>query len=115
MYSAEIKNQANIAAAHSTPTAFAVARLRNRNRPSGINGERARDSINRNAASSAADSVSSPIDWIEVQPAWLPLTTAYTASISDSVTVKAPATSRRTPLAARVPRSEERRVGNDGG
>ena len=40
-----MKNQANIAAAHSTPTTLAVATLRSRNRPSGISGARTRASM----------------------------------------------------------------------
>ena len=38
----------------------------------------------------------------DVQPSWLPLTTAYTASMSEAVTVSAPAMSSR-PVAARPP------------
>ncbi|CFD96976.1 Uncharacterised protein [Bordetella pertussis] len=71
-----MKNQANMAAAHSTPTMLAVATLRSANSDSGINGAGTRASMRRNSASSATASASSPSDWGEVQPASLPLTTA---------------------------------------
>ena len=49
--------------------------------------------MTRNTASSTTAAPSSPSVCADVQPASLPLTIAYTASISDSVTVTAPATS----------------------
>ncbi|CUJ06424.1 Uncharacterised protein [Achromobacter aegrifaciens] len=100
MYSADTKNHANMAAAHSTPTTLAVATLRRRNSPSGISGDSTRASIVRNSAISAAAAPNRVNDCVEVQPASLPLTTAYTASISEAVTLSAPATSSRAPAAA---------------
>ncbi|CAB3697368.1 hypothetical protein LMG26696_05219 [Achromobacter pulmonis] len=100
MYKADTKNHANMAAAHSTPTTLAVATLRRRNSASGINGSATRASIRRNSAISSAAAPSRPSDCAEVQPASLPLTTAYTASISDAVTVSAPATSSLPPPSA---------------
>ena len=47
-----MKNQANIAAAQSTPTTLAVARLHSLNSASGISGCSTRDSIAREMASS---------------------------------------------------------------
>ena len=71
-----MKNQANMAAAHSTPTTFAVATLRSRNRPSGMSGARTRASMPRKSARSAAATASRPIVWTDVQPASLPFTIA---------------------------------------
>ena len=93
MYSAEMKNHANIEAAHSMPTTLAVATLRSRNSASGINGCGTRASMTMNAASSTTAAPSSPSVCADVQPASLPSTIAYTASISDTVIVTAPATS----------------------
>ena len=76
MYSAERKNQANIDAAQSTPTAFAVETLRRRNMASGISGWATRASIARKIASSAVAAPSRPSVCTEAQPALLPLITA---------------------------------------
>src|SRR5947208_984661 len=46
-----MKNHANMAAAQSTPTPFAVETLRSRNRPSGMSGELMRDSMKTNVGS----------------------------------------------------------------
>src|SRR6266704_2692105 len=54
MVSAEMKNQANMAADQRTPTTLAVARLRRRKRLSGIRGWRTRASMARKTANSAA-------------------------------------------------------------
>ncbi len=91
-----MKNHANIAAAQSTATPFAVDRFRCRNNPSGIKGELTLDSIPRKSPNSPAAAARRPSVSPEPQPFWLPLTIAYTASISAAVTVTAPATSRRT-------------------
>ena len=53
-----------------------------------------------NVANRSAAPASSPTVWAESQPAWLPLTIAYTASMSAEVTITAPATSRRWPRGA---------------
>ena len=55
-----MKNQANMPAAHNTPTTLAVATLRSRNRRSGISGALTRASITRNAASSTTAAPSRP-------------------------------------------------------
>ncbi|MNT07314.1 hypothetical protein D3C72_1420140 [compost metagenome] len=99
MYSAEMKNHANMAAAHSTPTTLATDTLRSLNRPSGISGCCTRASMAMKTASSTTAAPSRPIVCVEPQPASLPLTTPYTASISDEVTVMAPATSSFSPCA----------------
>ncbi len=103
MYSADKKNHANMDAAQSTPTTLEMARLRRRSRASGTRGAATRDSMAANTASSTADAPSRPSDCAEVQPASLPLTMAYTASISAAVTVTAPAQSSRCPLAWPLP------------
>jgi len=79
---------------------LAVATLRKRNNPSGISGDSTRASMVRNNTIRAAAAPSSVSDCAEVQPASLPLTTAYTASMSEAVTLSAPATSSRVPAAA---------------
>ena len=56
-------------------------------------------SIQRKTARSATAAPSRPSVWPESQPAWLPFTIAYTASISAPVTVTAPPTSSRPPAA----------------
>ncbi len=84
-----------MAAAHSTPTTFAVTTLRRRNSPSGSSGESARVSIRRNTPSSAAVTMSRPIVRTEPQPTRLPSMIAYTAITSAAVTVTEPATSSR--------------------
>ena len=71
-----MKNHANMAAAHSTPTTLAVATLRRRKRPSGTSGERTRASMPRNKASSTTAAASRPVVCVEVQPASLPFTIA---------------------------------------
>ena len=58
MCSAEMKNQANIDAAQSAPTTFATARLRTRQKRSGMSGAATRDSMKRKAASSSAATAS---------------------------------------------------------
>ena len=93
MYSAEMKNQANIAAAHNTPTTLAVATLRSLNSVSGINGCLTLASMAMNSASSSAAAPSNDSVRSDVKPASLPPTIAYTASISEAVIVTAPATS----------------------
>src|SRR5215831_2803679 len=93
MYSAEMKNHANIAAAHSTPTTLAVDRLRSLNSVSGISGCATRASMAMNNATPAHAAPSSVSVRAEVQPASLPPTIAYTASISETVIVTAPDTS----------------------
>ena len=60
-----------------------------------MSGAATRDSIHRKTASSATAPASSPSVSADVQPFWLPLTIAYTASISAAVTVIAPPTSSR--------------------
>ncbi len=90
-----MKNHANIAAAHSTPTMLAVVTLRRRKRRSGINGCAIRASMARKSAKSATAAESRISVWPDRQPASLPLTMAYTASRSDEVTVTAPHTSSR--------------------
>ena len=95
MYSAEMKNHANMAAAHNTPMMLDTDRLRWRSRPSGTSGAATWDSIQTKATSSAADRPSSPSDWVVSQPTSLPPTMAYTASISAAVMVTAPAMSSR--------------------
>src|SRR5258706_5829782 len=103
MYSAEMKNHANSAAAHSTPTTLAVATLRSANMRSGKIGCDTRDSMVRNAINSARAIASCASVCADVQPAWLPFTMAYTASISDAVTVRAPATSSLARAAGGMP------------
>ncbi len=71
-----MKNQANMAAAHRTPTTLAIATLRKRNSPSGISGVRTRVSMARKSAMSVAAAASSPIVCADVQPAVLPFTIA---------------------------------------
>ena len=71
-----MKNHANIAAAHSVPTTFAVATLRSLTMRSGISGSRTRDSIRTKSASSAAAATSSPTVCADVQPFELPFTIA---------------------------------------
>src|SRR5258706_16379554 len=95
-----MKNHANIAADHSTATTLAVDTLRSRKRPSGIKGDGTRASMTRNSANNAAAAPSSTRVWVELHPATLPSTMAYTASINEDVTVAAPARSSRTPSAA---------------
>lgn len=70
-----MKNQANIAAAHSTPTTFETETLRSRNRPSGISGCFTLASMAMKIASSATAVPSRPSVCAERQPASLPLTT----------------------------------------
>jgi hypothetical protein len=94
-YSALITNQANMPAAHSTPTTLAPETLRRRNRRSGISGSDTRASMSRNTISNATAPPSCDSVFTDVQPAALPPTTAYTASIMPSVTVTAPGMSRR--------------------
>ena len=96
-----MKNQANIAAAHSTPTTLAVATLRSRKSPSGTSGDATRVSSTTNAPSRIAETPSRPSVRAEAQPASFPFTIAYTASISAVVTTTAPATSSRPPAAER--------------
>ncbi len=71
-----MKNHANIAAAQSTPTTFAVATLRSVKMRSGISGAETRDSISRNAASSATAAPRSPSVCADVHPFWFPFTIA---------------------------------------
>ena len=71
-----MKNHANIAAAHSTPTTLAVATLRRRNSPSGMSGAATRASMARNSAISTAAAASSPSVVAHVHPASLPFTIA---------------------------------------
>ena len=99
-----------MAAAHNTPTAFATATFRSRKRPSGISGASTRASIAMNTAKSTAPAARNPSVWAESQPSWLPLTIAYTASISAAVTVTAPATSRRPETASPRPEGTSFRV-----
>src|SRR5262245_45042593 len=84
-----------MAAAHSTPTTFAVDTLRSRNRPSGTSGASTRASMITKMARSTAAAVSRPSVRPEVHPHALPFTIAYTAVTNDAVTVTAPATSSR--------------------
>ena len=72
---------------------FAVATFRSLNRPSGTSGESTRDSITRKTPRRTAAAARRPSVCVDVQPASLPLTIAYTASMSAAVTVTAPATS----------------------
>src|SRR5579862_4101092 len=67
---------------------------------SGMRGATTRDSITMKAASTSSAPPSIASVCPEVQPAWLPLTIAYTASISAAVIVTAPARSSRVPAAA---------------
>ena len=55
--------------------------------------------MTKNTASSTAATASSPSVSTDVHPFWLPLTIAYTAIISEAVTVTAPPMSRRRPPA----------------
>ena len=71
-----MKNQANMAAAHSAPTTLAVERLRRRKSRSGMSGLRTRDSIRRKTAASTAAAASKPSVRAERHPASLPLTMA---------------------------------------
>ena len=72
MYSADRKNHANIAAAHSTAITFASATLRDANSESGISGC-ARLAIAMNSASAAAAPISATV-CVDSQPASLPPT-----------------------------------------
>jgi hypothetical protein len=74
---------------------FAMVMFRSLKILSGISGAATRASIARNIASSTAAARSKPSVCRDVQPASLPLTMAYTASISDVVTVTAPQISSR--------------------
>ena len=76
MYSAERKNQANIAAAHSVPTTFDAQMLRSFRTASGISGSRTRLSMSTNATTSTAAAASRPSVVPDVHPFWLPLTIA---------------------------------------
>ena len=100
-----MKNHANMAAAQSTPTTLAVARLRRRKRASGIRGALTRDSMTRNRTSNATPAPRNPSVRPDDQPTALPLTIAYTTSMSDAVTVTAPATSSRPVAFMRAPGS----------
>ena len=53
----------------SSPATFAPRRVRSRKMLNGMSGLGVRDSITMNATSSAAASASSPIVWVEPQPA----------------------------------------------
>ena len=84
-----------MAAAHSTPITLDSARLRRRNRSSGTSGAETRDSMIRNSSNKPTDAPSNTRVCKEVQPAPLPSTMAYTASIKDRVMVVAPPRSNR--------------------
>jgi hypothetical protein len=71
-----MKNQANIAAAHRTPTTLDTATLRSLKSRSGISGEPTRDSITRNTARSTPAAASRPTVWADVQPFSFPFTIA---------------------------------------
>src|SRR5258708_38413198 len=97
-----MKPHANVAAAHSTAAILAIKSARERNNPRGTNGARTRDSITRNSAINTTATDSIPTDCLDVQPASLPLMTAYTVSTNEAVTVTAPKTSKR-PLRGGLP------------
>src|SRR5262247_4083271 len=94
-YRADKKNQANIAAAHKTPTTLAIERFRRRKSPSSTSGAGVLISIATNSVSRTQAPASSLSVRPDVQPSWLPFTIAYTATTSDEVTANAPATSTR--------------------
>ena len=75
-YCAERKNAANMAAAHSTPTTSAVARLRSLNSASGTSGELTVVSMYRKTRKTASDTPSRPSVSNDVQPFLSPLTIA---------------------------------------
>jgi hypothetical protein len=70
------KNQANIAPAHRTPTAFEPAMLRSWKRRSGTSGERTFDSITRKTASRTVEAASRPSVRGVSQPTAFPFTIA---------------------------------------
>jgi hypothetical protein len=71
-----MKNHANMPAAQSTATRFAADTLRSLKSDSGISGARTRDSMTRNATSSATAAPSFDSVATVVQPVSLPLTMA---------------------------------------
>ena len=97
-YSAEMKNHANMPPAIRTPTTFAVETFRIRKIDERHQRRRdARLDREEHAEQHRGRTPSKPSVWSEVQPSSLPLTIAYTASISAAVTVTAPATSTAVP------------------
>ena len=70
------KNIENSDAPTSSPTTFAPVSVRRRKIRNGTSGAAERSSITTKAASSAADSASKPIVWVEPQPASVASTSA---------------------------------------
>src|SRR5919109_728908 len=93
MYREMKKNIEKSDAPTRRPTTFAPVNVRRRKIRNGMSGAVDRSSIATKAASSAADSASSPIVWVEPQPASVASTSAYTRTESPAVTLTAPAKS----------------------
>ena len=71
-----MKNHANIAPDHRTPTPLAVDRLRSLNSRSGTSGARTCDSIARKIPNTTAAALSTPSVRADVHPFAFPLTIA---------------------------------------
>ena len=108
MYRVSRKNCEKIAAPIKRPLRFEPESVRSRKIRSGRSGAFERNSMVKNAATSAAEAASRPIVSAVPQPCWVARVIAYTRSISPPVIDAAPAKSKcRCLRSARLSRSNQ--------